>query len=155
MNVSRDGPHVILPSDVRTKIAKRAACLMLLIPLVLFEMYLCTAFLPMRWQRAINDSLPDMLPKSHDWTPITHPLLSEEIESVLREHVGLRITVFAITVALLFGNAWLIRRVWRFSLDCSRATTDTSTAAIIFSIGCLCGPTQGEMHPCAEKLYCT
>ncbi len=52
---------------------------MLLIPLVLFEMYLCTAFLPMRWQRAINDSLPDILPKSHDWTPITHPLLSEEI----------------------------------------------------------------------------
>jgi hypothetical protein len=55
---TRVGPHVILPSDVRTKIAKRAAYLMLLIPLVLFEMYLCTAFLPMRWQRAINDSLP-------------------------------------------------------------------------------------------------
>ncbi|SRR6266446_1647454 len=112
---ARVGPHVILPSDVRTKIAKRAACLVLLIPLVLFEMYLCTAFLPMQWQRAINDSLLDILPKSHDWTPITHPLLSEEIESVLREHVGLRITLFAITVALLLGNAWLIRQVWRFS----------------------------------------
>src|SRR6266478_3022096 len=112
---TRVGAHVILPSDVRTKIAMRTACLVLLIPMVLFEMYLCTAFLPMQWQRAINDSLPDILPKSHDWTPITHPLLSEEIESVLREHVGLRITLFAITVALLLGNAWLIRQVWRFS----------------------------------------
>jgi hypothetical protein len=92
----------------------RTACLVLLIPLVLFEMYLCTAFLPMPWQRAINDSLPTILSKSHDWTPITHPLLSEEIESVLREHVGLRITLFAVIVALLFGNGWLIRRVWRF-----------------------------------------
>ena len=107
--------HVILPSDVRTKIGKIAACLVLLIPLVLVEMYLCTAFLPMPWQRAIDHSLPDILPKSHDWTPITHPLLSEEIESVLREHVGLRITLFAVTVALLVGNAWLIRWVWRLS----------------------------------------
>lgn len=95
--------------------AKRAACFVLLIPLVLFEIYLCTAFFPMRWQRAIDDNLPDILPKSHDWTPITHPLLSEEIKSVLREHVGLRIALFAITVALLVGNAWLIRRIWRFS----------------------------------------
>jgi len=92
----------------------RTACLVLLILMVLFEMYLCIAFLPMPWQRAINDSLPNILPKSHDWTPITHPLLSEEIESVLREHVGLRITLFAVTVALLFGNGWMIRRVWRF-----------------------------------------
>jgi hypothetical protein len=66
----------------------KAACLVLLIPLVLFEMYLCTAFLPIRWQRAINASLPEILPQSHDWTPITHPLLSEEIESLLREHVA-------------------------------------------------------------------
>jgi len=68
----------------------------------------------MPWQRAINDSLSNTLPKSHNWIPITHPLLSEEIESGLREHVGLRITLFAVIVALLFGNGWLIRRVWRF-----------------------------------------
>jgi hypothetical protein len=60
---------------------------------VLCEMYLFTAFLPMQWQRNINDSLPDILPKSHDLTPITHPCL-------LREHVGLRIMLFAVTVAL-------------------------------------------------------
>jgi hypothetical protein len=100
---------------VRTAIAKRAACLVLLIPLALFEMYLCTAFLPTPWQRAINDSLLYASPKSHDWSSTTHPFLSEEIEQVLREHVGLRITLFLITLALLLGNAWLFRRVWRFS----------------------------------------
>jgi hypothetical protein len=109
-------PYDILPSDVGTKISKRAACLVLLIPLVLFEMYLCTAFLPMRWQRAINDNLSALFPKSHDLTPIMHPLLSEEIESVLHQHVGLKITLFAITVSLLLGNAWLIRRIWQFSV---------------------------------------
>ena len=87
---------------------------MLLVPLVLCEMYMFTAFLPMQWQRTINDSLPDIFPKSSDLTPNTHPRLSEEIESVLREHIGIRITLFAVTVALLLGNAWLIRRVWRF-----------------------------------------
>jgi len=69
----------------------------------------------MPWQRAINDSLPTISPKAHDWTSTTHPLLNEEIEGVLREHAGLRITLFVITLALLVGNAWLIRRVWRFS----------------------------------------
>ena len=109
------GPSVILPSEMRTNIAKRAAVLAMLIPLVLFEMYICTAFLPMRWQRAVNDNLPDILPKSHDWTPITHPLLSEEIEGVLREHIGLRVALFAVTLVLLVGNAWLIRWIWRLS----------------------------------------
>jgi len=69
--------------------ARKAARLVLLIPLVLFELYLYTAFFPMWWQIAINDSLSDILPKSHDWIPITHPLWGEEIESVLRDHVGL------------------------------------------------------------------
>ena len=56
-----------------------------------------------------------MLPKANDWTPITNPLLSEEIESVLREHVGIRIALFAVTVVLLVGNALLIRWIWRLS----------------------------------------
>jgi hypothetical protein len=91
---------------------KRIALVVLLIPLALFELYLCTAFLPVKWQLAINDHITDILPRSPDWTPITHPLLSQEIEQVLNEHIGLRIALFTITVALLIGNAWLIRRVW-------------------------------------------
>ena len=92
---------------------KKAALFALLIPLALFEIYLCGAFLPVQWQRAFDDGIRDILPKSHDWTPITHPLLSQEIEQVLRAHIGLRIAVYAITLALLVGNAWLICSVWR------------------------------------------
>jgi hypothetical protein len=92
---------------------KRTTLAMLLIPLALFEIYLCTAFLPLSWQLAINDHLSDIFPRSSDWTPITHPLISQEIEQVLRGNIGLRTVLFAITLALLIGNAWLIRRVWR------------------------------------------
>ena len=92
---------------------KRIALVVLLIPLAVFELYLCTAFLPMKWQLAINDHIADILPRSPDWTPITHPLLSQEVEQVVNEHTGLRILLFTFTVALLIGNAWLIRWVWR------------------------------------------
>jgi hypothetical protein len=86
-----------------------------MIPLILFEVYLCTAFLPDTWQRAIDDHIPNIFPQSNDWTPITHPLLGQEIEGVLREHIGMRIALYTITVALLLGNALLIRWVWRLS----------------------------------------
>jgi hypothetical protein len=97
-----------------TEVMKKAALFALLILLALFEVSLCGAFLPLQWQRAFDDGIRVILPKSHDWTPITHPLLSQEIEQVLREHTGLRIVFYVITVALLVGNAWLIRSVWRF-----------------------------------------
>ncbi|PYU78354.1 MAG: hypothetical protein DMG50_27870 [Acidobacteria bacterium] len=92
---------------------KRITLVVLLIPLTLFEVYLCTAFLPVPLQRTINDHILNIFPKSNDWTPITHPLLSQEIEQVLREHIGFRIVLYAITVGLLTGNAWLIRLLWR------------------------------------------
>ena len=98
---------------MKAKTVKKIALLVLLIPLTLFEVYLCTAFLPGTWQSAINDHIPDILPKSNDWTPITHPLLSQEIEQALHEHIGIRILLYAITVGLLIGNALLIRLLCR------------------------------------------
>jgi hypothetical protein len=98
---------------VKAETLKKTALLVLMIPLTVFEVYLCTAFLPDSWQRAIDDHIPNILPKSNDWTPITHPLLSQEIEQVLREHTGIRILLYSITVGLLIGNAWLIRLLWR------------------------------------------
>ena len=92
---------------------KKIVLIAALIPLVLFEVYLCTAFLPLQWQHAINNRVANILPKSSDTTPITHPLLSLEIEQVLREHVGLRIAVFGITMALLAVNTWFIWRLLR------------------------------------------
>jgi len=93
---------------------------MLLLPLVFFELYLCAAFLPVGWQHTINDTIPDICPKSHDRTPKTHPLLSQEIEQLLHEHVGLRIALYAITIALLAVNTWLIYLIWRLFLAAQR-----------------------------------
>ena|SRR5258706_4700019 len=92
---------------------KKAALFALLIPLTLFEIYASGAFLPASWERAIDSDVWAILPKSHDSTPVTHPLLSQEIEEVLREHIWLRIAGDAFTIAVLVGNAWLIYSVWR------------------------------------------
>ena|SRR5882672_2177088 len=98
---------------------KKAALFLVLIPLTLFEIYVCSAFLPGEWQRAIDSGVWAILPKSHDWTPITHPFLSQEIDEVLREHIWLRVAGGAFTIAVLVGNAWLIYSVWRL-LRCSK-----------------------------------
>jgi hypothetical protein len=78
------------------------------------ELYICTAFLPSEWQNAIDQSIRRIIPKSPgDWTIITHPALSQEIDQVLREHVWIRIALYILTVLLLTANAFMIRRVWR------------------------------------------
>ncbi len=93
-----------------------------LVPLILFEAYLCTAFLPLPWQRAINDVLVRLLPESQ--TPVAHPMLSQEIEQVLSENVWLKVGVYAITLLLLAVNAWAIRRLLRI-LRCERSGQGT------------------------------
>ncbi len=93
---------------------KKATVIVLLIPLVLFEIYLCTAFLPLNSQHAIEKKTPRILPETHDWTPITHPNLDQEIEQVLREHFWLKVALYAITVILLAANTWVIYRLRRF-----------------------------------------
>lgn len=92
---------------------KRIALVATLIPLVIFEFYLCTALLPVQWQRAINDRIANASPKSREVTPINDPLLSQEIEQVFDEHAGLRILRGVSTVALLAGNGWLKFFIWR------------------------------------------
>jgi hypothetical protein len=92
---------------------KKVLLITLLIPLVLLEVYLCTTFLPLQWQHAIDSKMPRVLPESHDWTPITYPNLDQEIEQVLREHIWLRIALYVVTVVLLSANTWVIVRVWR------------------------------------------
>jgi hypothetical protein len=92
---------------------KKILLFVLMFSLVFIELYLCTAFLPLDWQHRIDDSIPDILPRSHDMTPITHPLLRQEIEQALQENVGLRIAQYAITIALVAANTWLIYVAWR------------------------------------------
>lgn len=102
---------------------KRIGLIILVIPLTLFEVYLCATFLPESWLRVISSHTPDILPKSNDWTPITHPLLSHEIEQVLREHIGIKLAVYAVTVCLLLGNALLIRLLGRLRGNKRRTQT--------------------------------
>ena len=93
------------------KFVKKIFVIASLIPLILFEAYLCTIFLPVQWQRAINDVLVRLLPESQ--TPITHPMLRQEIEQVLSENPWLKVGVWAITLLLLTVNTWAIRRLLR------------------------------------------
>lgn len=60
------------------KFVKKIFVIASLIPLIMFETYLCTAFLPLPWQRVINDVLVRLMPESQ--TRVTHPMLSQEIE---------------------------------------------------------------------------
>jgi hypothetical protein len=92
---------------------KKALLIALLIPLILFEVYLCTAILPTQWQHAIDRKIPRILPEPHDWTSITHPNLDQEVEQVLREHIWLRMALYFVTGMLLVANAGVIRWVWR------------------------------------------
>jgi hypothetical protein len=94
------------------KTARKAALFVSLIALTLVEIYFCTAFLPAQWQHALNDRTGKILPKSHDWTPTTHPLLSQEIEQVLGDHIGVRIALYVVKLALLIGNGLFIRWLW-------------------------------------------
>jgi hypothetical protein len=92
---------------------KKAPVVVLLIPLILFEIFLCSAFLPLKWQRAIDRKILGILSDSHDWTPITHPNLDQEIEQFLRDHLWLKFVLYSFTVLLLVGNALVIRKLWR------------------------------------------
>lgn len=92
---------------------KRIALFALLIALTLFELFLCTAFLPVSWQHALNDRIASLFSASGDMTPTTHPLLSAEIDQVLRENLPLRIFLYAVTLGLLLINTLVIRFVWR------------------------------------------
>jgi hypothetical protein len=92
---------------------QKALYISVLAMLVLFELYMLTAFLPKNWQHAINEQL--IVPfdrESYDHSKITHPDLEWEIDQVLRESARLRIIGYIILVGLLSGNAFFIKRVW-------------------------------------------
>lgn len=92
---------------------KRIVLWILLLPLMLVELYLCSAFLPMRWQLAVQHALPRILPKPYDYSLITHPALEQEIEQVLRNNFGLQVAFNALLLLLLAGNTFLVIRVWK------------------------------------------
>jgi hypothetical protein len=85
----------------------------LLLPLLALEVYLFVGFLPLPWQHGLNAAIVHLLPDTRDWTPVTHPLLEQEIERVLSEHLWIRVCIKGITLLLLAVNAWAIYRLVR------------------------------------------
>jgi hypothetical protein len=71
------------------------------------ETYLCSAFLPVRWQVAIQSHL---LPQSHDYADVTHPALSEEVDRVLQKHIGVQIALYAFIGLLVAANTYALVR---------------------------------------------
>ena len=103
---------------------KKLSLFVLMFLLELIELYLCTAFLPVGWQHALNNRIPDIWPKAYDMTSITHPLLSQEMEQVFRENFGLRMALYVITIALLAANAWFIYFILRLFRGTQRSSED-------------------------------
>jgi hypothetical protein len=91
---------------------KKVVLTVALIALILVEIYLCTAFLPAKWQHAIGIPLSRILPKTHDQWAITHPALDDEIEQVLRDNPGVRVGLYTLFASLLGGNTLLLVWVW-------------------------------------------
>ena len=85
--------------------------------LVLLELYLCTGFLPMHWQYAINDAINGVLqhlrPHAYDYSVVTHPAIDQEIDQVLRENTWMRMGLYVAFVAVLAVNTIAIVRLWR------------------------------------------
>jgi hypothetical protein len=88
---------------------KKIVLLLVLSVLLVSEVALLTAFLPMSCQRAIDR----VLPHTPDQCDITHPDLAGEIDHALRDSPGLAVMFYGVLVVLLSANTWLVRIVWK------------------------------------------
>ena len=105
---------------------KRVVPTIVLVALVIVELYLFTGFLPTRWQVAINDTLRHILPQTYDYSVVTHPAIDQEIEQAMKDHIGLRLIVWAVFTGMLAVNTFLIRWVWHLLRRISHATSKLS-----------------------------
>jgi len=93
---------------------KKILLTVLLISLVLVELAICTTFLPVEWQHAINERIADVFSDSaHDWSRVTHPRMDLEMDEVFRQHPWLRIVSYVFVGLLLAANTFLLRLVWQ------------------------------------------
>ncbi|HET6930694.1 MAG TPA: hypothetical protein VFI45_10270 [Candidatus Acidoferrum sp.] len=93
---------------------KKAVLTILLISLMLLELVICSGFLPIEWQHAINERISNVFSDpAHDWSRVTHPRMDLEMDEVFRQHLWLRISFYIFTALLLAANTVLIRLVWQ------------------------------------------
>ena len=104
---------------------KKVVLTLLLVVLLFPEIYLCSAFLPLSWQLAIQH----VLPESHDYSQITHPNLEGEINQALQKHPGLRVAFYGILVLMIIANTFLLFMVFRHLVRSSRRSPAISLRA--------------------------
>jgi hypothetical protein len=91
----------------------------LLLALVLIEVVILEAFLPYKWQNAIQHQIDRAFPRE-PYEP--HPDMGWEIELDLRQHPLHRGIMYSVAAILALGNAYLIVKVWK-ALAHSKAGT--------------------------------
>jgi hypothetical protein len=93
---------------------KKVSLTILLISLVLVELVICTAFLPVEWQHSINERIANVFSNpAHDWSRVTHPRMDLEMDEVFRQHLWLRIASYVFVALMVAANTALIRLVWQ------------------------------------------
>jgi hypothetical protein len=91
---------------------KRAALSFTLVVLVVFELYLAMAYLPVRYQGAVDRVIYHTLFRQRAKPLTTHPALDEEIERTVQQNPLLAIAVYALITTLVVFNGFLILRMW-------------------------------------------
>jgi len=93
---------------------KKILLTVLLISLVLVELVICTAFLPVEWQHSIHERIANVFSNpAHDWSRVTHPRMDLEMDEVFRQRLWLRIASYVFAALMVAVNTALIRLVWQ------------------------------------------
>ena len=92
---------------------RKAVLLIVFIASMTFELFLCSAFLPIRYQVALQNRLSQLLPQQYDHSKITHPDLEGEIEHVLQENTAVRLALYTFITTLLAANSLLVFKTWK------------------------------------------
>jgi hypothetical protein len=91
---------------------KSAVLSFTLVVLVAFELYLATAYLPLRCQKSIGNVVSHTLFRQEVKPLITHPALDEEIERTLQQSLPLVVALYAFITTLVVFNGFLILKIW-------------------------------------------
>ena len=70
--------------------------------MALLRLQLKRSIVPTGWQLAIDGTLRHILPQAYDYSVITHPAIDQEIEQAMKEHIGLRLAVWAVFMGCLW-----------------------------------------------------
>ncbi len=91
---------------------KRAALGLTLVALVVVELYLARAYLPLRYQITMGSVVNRALLRQEAKPLTTHPALDEEIERTVQQNLLLAIAIYALITTSVVFNGFLILKIW-------------------------------------------